>query len=442
MSSLPSRETGGPAASDVLAPAAAVVAVVGDGAAEDDVVPSSPPARTGAADVGVVGGAVEVVVVEGTEVVVDGAVGGGAAAADGGGITPKAGRDSVVVVVLGGAVVVVAGAVLVVVGAAVVVVVGAWVVVVGALGSTTCTRPTILGWRVQRYVNVPAVSKRNSNCPPGRRSPESKLTALVGSEVTVCLLGVLLVQRTLEPMLTVVVPGLKRPSPLGSGRGLSSMFTLVVKALAGVAVTHSTGPSAANPAAPASRTLAHFLPPRTFRPSNVRLVPSWCFAVFRPGPPRVSQDAPVLGIDHPGGGTVKDTLKDFKTFILRGNVIDLAVAVAIGAAFTTVIKAFTDDILTPIIAIPGSKPDFSSLDFHIRHSTFRYGAFINEVISFLIIAVALFFFVVKPINMLMARRKTEPDVMSTTRDCPYCLSSIPIAASRCAFCTADVAATG
>ena len=137
---------------------------------------------------------------------------------------------------------------------------------------------------------------------------------------------------------------------------------------------------------------------------------------------------------------MKDALKDFKAFILRGNVIDLAVAVAIGAAFGSVVKAFTEYLLTPILAIPGTKPDFSSLDFHIRQSTFRYGAFINEVINFLIIAAALFFFVVRPINTLMARRKTEPDVLSTTRDCPYCLSSIPIAASRCAFCTADVGA--
>ena len=137
---------------------------------------------------------------------------------------------------------------------------------------------------------------------------------------------------------------------------------------------------------------------------------------------------------------MSDLIKDFKKFILRGNVIDLAVGVAIGAAFTTVVKSFTDNLLTPILAIPGTKPDFASLNFHIRNSTFRYGAFINDVISFVIIAAALFFFVVRPINMLFAKRKTEPEVLSTTRDCPYCLSSIPIAASRCAFCTADVGA--
>jgi large conductance mechanosensitive channel len=137
---------------------------------------------------------------------------------------------------------------------------------------------------------------------------------------------------------------------------------------------------------------------------------------------------------------VQGVLKDFKAFILRGNVIDLAVGVAIGAAFTAVVTSFTKNLLTPILAIPGKSADFSSLDFSIRNATFRYGAFINDVISFVLIAAALFFFVIRPINMLFARRKTEPDVLSTTRDCPYCLSSIPIAASRCAFCTADVAA--
>ena len=137
---------------------------------------------------------------------------------------------------------------------------------------------------------------------------------------------------------------------------------------------------------------------------------------------------------------MKDALKDFKTFILRGNVIDLAVGVAIGAAFTTVVISFTKNLLTPILAIPGSKASFASLDFTIRHAQFKYGAFIDDVIGFVLIAAALFFLVVRPINTLMARRKTEPDVMSTTRDCPYCLSSIPIAARRCAFCTADVGA--
>ena len=137
---------------------------------------------------------------------------------------------------------------------------------------------------------------------------------------------------------------------------------------------------------------------------------------------------------------MKDMLKEFKAFILRGNVVDLAVGVAIGAAFTTVVTSFTKNLLTPILAIPGDQASFAALDFSVRNATFRYGAFIDDLIGFVLIAAALFFLVVRPINMLFARRKTEPDVMSTTRDCPYCLSSIPIAASRCAFCTADVGA--
>ena len=136
---------------------------------------------------------------------------------------------------------------------------------------------------------------------------------------------------------------------------------------------------------------------------------------------------------------MKDTMKDFKAFILRGNVVDLAIAVVIGAAFGDVVKALVTDLITPILAIPG-KTDFSALTFSIRKSHFLYGHFLNVVIAFVSIAAAVFFFVVRPVNALMARRKTEPEVMATTRDCPYCLSSIPIAASRCAFCTADVAA--
>ena len=137
---------------------------------------------------------------------------------------------------------------------------------------------------------------------------------------------------------------------------------------------------------------------------------------------------------------MKDAMKDFKAFILRGNVVDLAVGVAIGAAFATVVTSFTKNLLTPILAIPGTKPSFADLSFFIRRAEFKYGPFIDDVIGFVLIAAALFFFVVRPINKMMARRKTEPEVLSTTRDCPYCLSSIPIAASRCAFCTADVAA--
>jgi large conductance mechanosensitive channel len=132
-------------------------------------------------------------------------------------------------------------------------------------------------------------------------------------------------------------------------------------------------------------------------------------------------------------------LKDFKAFILRGNVIDLAIGVAIGAAFTGVVGAFTTGIVTPLLAIPGDKASFAAYTLEIGGSQFLYGAVIDAIIQFLIIAAVLFFFVIVPVNKLMARRKTEPEVESTTRDCPECLSSIPVGASRCAFCTAQVA---
>ena len=131
-------------------------------------------------------------------------------------------------------------------------------------------------------------------------------------------------------------------------------------------------------------------------------------------------------------------LKDFKAFILRGNVIDLAVGVAIGAAFAEVIDSFTENLLTPILAIPGDVARFSELDASIGGSLFRYGAFFDAVVAFLLTAAALFFLVVRPVNALMARRKTEPEVESTTHQCPECLSKIPVAARRCAFCTAEV----
>ena len=130
-------------------------------------------------------------------------------------------------------------------------------------------------------------------------------------------------------------------------------------------------------------------------------------------------------------------LKDFRAFILRGNVVDLAVAVVVGAAFGAVVSALVAGIITPIISIPG-KTNFGDLHFTIRHSVFAYGAVLNAIISFLAISAAVFFFVVVPVNKLMTRRKTEPDVESTTRDCPECLSSIPIGARRCMFCTSEV----
>ena len=130
-------------------------------------------------------------------------------------------------------------------------------------------------------------------------------------------------------------------------------------------------------------------------------------------------------------------LKDFKAFLLRGNVVDLAVAVVIGAAFGAVVTSLVRDLITPILSLPG-KTNFGDLNFKVRDSVFAYGAFLNALISFILIAAAVFFFVVKPVNALMARRKTEPDVTSTTKDCLYCLSNIPVAAAVCAFCTREV----
>jgi large conductance mechanosensitive channel len=131
-------------------------------------------------------------------------------------------------------------------------------------------------------------------------------------------------------------------------------------------------------------------------------------------------------------------LQDFKTFILRGNVVDLAVGVVIGAAFAAVVTSFVENILTPIIAIPGSV-DFSDLDITISDSNIRYGLFLNAAITFLLVATALFFLVVRPVNALMSRRKTEPDVEARTKECPHSLSSIPELARACAFCTQDTA---
>lgn len=130
--------------------------------------------------------------------------------------------------------------------------------------------------------------------------------------------------------------------------------------------------------------------------------------------------------------------KDFRQFILRGNLVDLAVAVVIGAAFGALVTAFVSSFITPLIAAIGGKPDFSALSFTINGSHFRYGLFINAAISFLIIAAVVFFFVVRPVNALMQRYSTQKDVDRPTRDCPACLSSIPAEARRCAFCTEDV----
>ena len=133
-------------------------------------------------------------------------------------------------------------------------------------------------------------------------------------------------------------------------------------------------------------------------------------------------------------------LKDFKAFIMRGNVVDLAVAVVIGEAFGLVVKAFVADIITPLIAAIFGKPNFAALTFTINKSHFLYGDLINVLISFLCIAAAIFFFVIRPLNMVAERRRRgEIEPESTDRQCPECMSTIPKAATRCAFCTAQVA---
>lgn len=133
-------------------------------------------------------------------------------------------------------------------------------------------------------------------------------------------------------------------------------------------------------------------------------------------------------------------LKDFRDFILRGNLVDLAVAVVIGAAFGAVVNALVKDLITPVIAAVGGKQDFSALSFTINGSKFLYGDFINAVLAFLIIAAAVFFLVIKPVNALMERMQPGKKVDAETRECPECLSAIPVAAHRCAFCTSAVAA--
>jgi large conductance mechanosensitive channel len=127
-------------------------------------------------------------------------------------------------------------------------------------------------------------------------------------------------------------------------------------------------------------------------------------------------------------------MEGFKKFILRGNVVDLAVGVVIGAAFGAIVTALVSDFITPLIAAIGGKQNFSGLYFTVHKSRFLYGHFINAILSFLLIAAAVYFFVVLPVNALMARFKTERDPEAPTKDCPECLSSIPQGAKRCAFC--------
>jgi large conductance mechanosensitive channel len=125
----------------------------------------------------------------------------------------------------------------------------------------------------------------------------------------------------------------------------------------------------------------------------------------------------------------------FKQFLLRGNVVDMAVGIVVGAAFGTVVTSFVKDLLTPFIAAIVKQPDFSAIAFEINGSKFLIGEFINALISFLIIAAAVYFAVVLPINALMTRARKQPPADPTTKRCPECVSEIPIQAKRCAFCT-------
>jgi large conductance mechanosensitive channel len=132
-------------------------------------------------------------------------------------------------------------------------------------------------------------------------------------------------------------------------------------------------------------------------------------------------------------------LSGFKQFILRGNVVDMAVGVVIGAAFGGVIKALTDDLLMPFIAAIVGKPDFSAIHFTINGTAFPVGLFINAVVSFLLVAAAIYFFVVTPINALIARTRKDPAPADpTTKKCPECLSEIPLDARRCCHCAQPV----
>jgi large conductance mechanosensitive channel len=147
--------------------------------------------------------------------------------------------------------------------------------------------------------------------------------------------------------------------------------------------------------------------------------------------PRRGSDARLRIIDKEEGCM----LKGFREFIMRGNVIDLAVAVVIGAAFGAVARAFVDSLLTPLIAAIFGKPDFAGLAFTVNGSTFKYGVFINALISFLLIAAAIYYVVVLPMNKIAELRARGAD--PTTKECPECLSEIPHRARRCAFCSSE-----
>ena len=131
-------------------------------------------------------------------------------------------------------------------------------------------------------------------------------------------------------------------------------------------------------------------------------------------------------------------LKGFRQFLLRGNVVDLAVGVVVGAAFGAVVAAFVKDLLTPLIAAVAGKPDFSAFFFVVNGAKFAYGDFLNSLISFLLVSAAVFFCVVIPVNKLVSRSRREPPADPTTKKCPECLMEVPIDARRCGHCSSDL----
>jgi large conductance mechanosensitive channel len=133
-------------------------------------------------------------------------------------------------------------------------------------------------------------------------------------------------------------------------------------------------------------------------------------------------------------------MEGFKKFLLRGNLVDLAVAVVVGAAFGTVVSALVRDLITPLITAIGGKRNFSALSFTVHHSKFAYGDFINAAVAFLIIAVVVYFLVLSPVSRLLAF--TQRDKEATERECPECLSDVPVAAKRCRYCTASLTPAG
>lgn len=133
-------------------------------------------------------------------------------------------------------------------------------------------------------------------------------------------------------------------------------------------------------------------------------------------------------------------MKDFREFLLKGNLVEMAIGIVIGLAFAAVVTALVADLITPLIAAIGGNPDFGALHFTINKSAFKYGDFLNALITFVVIAAVVFYLVIKPVNALTERFKKEPPPDETIKACPYCLSAIAVEASVCAYCTRDVGA--